>query len=70
MMSRRSSPALPGPVCCAVRATDNGLATSAAERGANIWKIMELTRHKSVETLRGYVRNVERFKDHAAEGLL
>jgi len=48
----------------------SGLATSAAERGANIWKIMELTRHKSVETLRGYVRSVEKFKNHAAEGLL
>ena len=47
-----------------------GLATSAAERGANIWKIMELTRHKSVETLRGYMRGTELFRDHAAEGLL
>jgi len=47
-----------------------GLATSAAERGANIFKIMEVTRHRSVETLKGYVRSTELFQDHAAEGLL
>ena len=47
-----------------------GLATSAAERGANIWKILEITRHKSMDTLHGYVRGTELFRDHAAEGLL
>lgn len=47
-----------------------GFATSAAARGANLFKIMDVTRHKSVDTLRGYVRNVEAFKDHAGSGLL
>jgi hypothetical protein len=27
-------------------------------------------RHKSVDTLRGYVRDAELFKDHAGTGLL
>lgn len=47
-----------------------GFATSAAARGANLFKIMDQTRHKSVDTLRGYVRSAEAFKDHADAGLL
>jgi len=31
---------------------------------------MDVSRHKSVETVRGYVRRAEEFKDHAGEGLL
>jgi hypothetical protein len=31
---------------------------------------MEVSRHKSVDTLRGYVRRAEVFKDHAGAGLL
>lgn len=48
----------------------SGLLTSAAARGASVFKLMEVSRHKSVDTLRGYVRRVEMFEDHAAEGLL
>jgi site-specific recombinase XerD len=47
-----------------------GFATSSAARGANLFKIMSVTRHKSVDTLRGYVRDADLFKDHAAAGLL
>jgi site-specific recombinase XerD len=47
-----------------------GFATSSATRGANLFKIMSVTRHKSVDTLRGYVRDADLFKDHAAAGLL
>ncbi len=47
-----------------------GFVTSADERGASIFKIMDVTRHKSVDTLRGYVRNAELFRDHAGQGLL
>ncbi|WP_295844952.1 site-specific integrase [Tardiphaga sp.] len=47
-----------------------GFLTSAAKRGANIFKMMEQSRHKSVETLRGYVRDAELFQDHAGAGLL
>jgi hypothetical protein len=32
---------------------------------ASVWKMMDVTRHKSLDTLRGYVRNAESFKDHA-----
>ena len=48
----------------------SGFITSAAKRGASIFKMMDVSRHKSVETLRGYVRDAELFKDHAGAGLL
>jgi integrase len=47
-----------------------GFATSAAETGASILKIMETTRHKSVDVLSGYVRRVDLFKDHAGAAFL
>ena len=48
----------------------SGFLTSAAANGASIFKMMDVSRHKSVETLRGYVRDAEIFKDHAGAGLL
>lgn len=47
-----------------------GFLTSAAENGANLFKLMEVSRHRSVETIRGYVRNADLFKGHAGAGLL
>ncbi len=47
-----------------------GFLTSAAENGASIFAMMDVSRHKSVETVRGYVRRAEEFTDHAGEGLL
>jgi site-specific recombinase XerD len=47
-----------------------GFLTSAAAKGASIFKMMDVSRHKSVDTLRGYVRDAELFKDHAGSGLL
>jgi hypothetical protein len=43
--------------------------TSAAKRGASIFKMMDQSRHRSVETLRGYVRDAEILKEHAGAGL-
>jgi hypothetical protein len=34
-----------------------GFCTSAAAHGASVWKMMDVSRPKSVDTLRGYVRN-------------
>jgi integrase len=47
-----------------------GFLTSAAARGASIFKMMDVSRHRSVDTLRAYVRAAERFRDHAGTGLL
>ena len=48
----------------------SGFLTSAAARGAPIFKMADQSRHKSMDTLRGYVRDAEIFKDHAGSGLL
>jgi integrase len=48
----------------------SGFLTSAAGKGASIFKMMDVSRHKSADTLRGYVRDAELFKDHAGAGLL
>ena len=48
----------------------SGFTTSAAEAGANLFKIMDVTRHKSVNTVRTYVSSAEAFKDHAGDSFL
>jgi integrase len=48
----------------------SGFLTSAAARGASIFKMMDVSRHKSMDTLRGYVRDADLFRDHAGSGLL
>jgi site-specific recombinase XerD len=47
-----------------------GFLTSAAEAGAIVFKMAEVSRHKSIETLRLYVRSAEFFKDHAGASFL
>jgi site-specific recombinase XerD len=47
-----------------------GFLTSAAEAGAGVLKLVEVSRHRSLDTVRGYVRSAELFKDHAGAGLL
>ena len=37
---------------------------------ANVFKILDVTRHKSVDTLRGYVRDAELFRNHAGQRML
>jgi integrase len=48
----------------------SGFLTSAARARASIFKMADQSRHKSLDVLRAYVRNEERFEDHAAETLL
>jgi site-specific recombinase XerD len=47
-----------------------GFCTSAAAKGANLFKMMDVSRHKSVDTIRGYVRDADAFKGNAGAGLL
>ena len=47
-----------------------GFLTSGTENGASVFKLMEVSRHKSMDTLRGYVRRAELFKDHAGADFL
>lgn len=48
----------------------SGFLTSAALAGANVLKMAEVSRHKKLDTLRGYVQAAERYKDHAGSGFL
>jgi hypothetical protein len=42
----------------------------AAVRDFSLLKMMDVSRHKSVDTLRGYVRDADAFREHAGAGLL
>jgi len=47
-----------------------GFLTSAARRGASIFKMRDVSRHKSLDVLQQYVRDADMFRDHAGAGLL
>jgi integrase len=47
-----------------------GFVTSALEHGADIFAVMNVTRHERVETLKGYDRRAKSFRNHAGEGFL
>ena len=47
-----------------------GFLTSASEHGASTFKMQEVSRHKSVDVLAGYVRRSDAFKGHAGDGFL
>jgi hypothetical protein len=44
--------------------------TSAARRGASVFKMGDVSRHKSMDVLQAYVRDADLFRDHAGIGLL
>lgn len=47
-----------------------GFLTEASRTGATIAKMQEVSRHKKVEVLLGYVRSAELFDDHAGSEFL
>lgn len=47
-----------------------GFLTSAADAGADVFKMADVSRHKSLDVLRSYVRRAEMFKDHAGASFL
>ncbi|API61277.1 integrase (plasmid) [Tardibacter chloracetimidivorans] len=48
----------------------SGFLTEAARQGASIFKMRDVSRHKSVQVLADYVRDFEMFRDHAGEKFL
>ncbi|WP_069337675.1 site-specific integrase [Sphingobium yanoikuyae] len=48
----------------------SGFLTEAARQGASIFKMRDVSRHKSVQVLSDYVRDAELFRDHAGEKFL
>jgi hypothetical protein len=47
-----------------------GFLTSAARRGASMFKMRDVSRHKNMDVLQAYVRDTDLFRDHAGAGLL
>lgn len=47
-----------------------GFITEASRAGATIAKMQEVSRHKKVDVLLGYVRSAEQFEDHAGKEFL
>jgi site-specific recombinase XerD len=47
-----------------------GFITSGAASGADLFKLMEVSRHKKPETVLGYVRESKLFENHAGERFL
>ena len=47
-----------------------GFVTSALENGADLLKVMDVTRHREVKTLKAYDRRAKAFRDHAGRGFL
>jgi hypothetical protein len=50
----------------------SGFLTSAAEAGASasVFKMMEVSRHRSMDTLCGYVRRADLFREHPGAAFL
>ncbi|RYF03013.1 MAG: DNA recombinase, partial [Oxalobacteraceae bacterium] len=47
-----------------------GFLTEAGRQNANLFKMKEHSRHSSLEMVAEYVRDHERFREHAGEGFL
>ncbi|MCK8786579.1 tyrosine-type recombinase/integrase [Roseomonas sp. NAR14] len=47
-----------------------GFITAAARAGATVFRIQDVSRHKSLQVLAGYVREEQAFRDHAGEKFL
>ncbi|GGE24821.1 recombinase [Aureimonas endophytica] len=47
-----------------------GFVTTAADRGADINRIMDQTRHRDPRTVRTYIRRSDRYKNHAGDSFL
>jgi integrase len=69
-VQRRCALAGIDPAAFSAHSLRSGFLTSAAESGASIFKMMETSRHRSMDTLRGYVRSADLFREHAGSAFL
>jgi site-specific recombinase XerD len=58
------------PALFAGHSLRSGLLTSGAEAGASVWKLVEISRHKSIDTLQGYIRRSDLFREHATAAFM
>ncbi len=59
-----------GPTVFGAHSLRAGFLTSAARRGASVFKMRDASRHKSMDVLQAYVRDADLFRDHAGAALL
>jgi integrase len=69
-LKRRAAACQLDPADFAAHSLRSGFLTSAAEAGADVLKMAEVSRHRSIDTLRRYVQRANLFKAHAGEGFL
>jgi site-specific recombinase XerD len=48
----------------------SGFVTSALQSGADVLRVMDVTRHRQINTLKVYDRRAKAFKQHAGEAFL
>lgn len=58
------------PAVFSAHSLRSGFLSSAAAAGASIWKMREVSRHKSVQVLSDYVQSAELLDDHAGSSFL
>jgi site-specific recombinase XerD len=58
------------PTLYAGHSLRSGFLTEAARQGASIFKMRDVSRHKSIQVLSDYVRDAELFRDHAGAAFL
>jgi integrase len=58
------------PATLSAHSLRSGYITSAARSGASIWKLADQSRHRSLDTLRGYVRDGQLFVEHSGAAFL
>jgi site-specific recombinase XerD len=58
------------PARFAAHSLRSGFLTSAAHAGASLWKMREVSRHRSVQVLSDYVQHAELLDDHAGSAFL
>ena len=69
-LKRRVAACQLDPTDFAAHSLRSGFLTSAAEAGADVLKMAEVSRHRSLDTLRRYVQRANLFKAHAGAGFL
>jgi site-specific recombinase XerD len=70
IVKRRAEQAGLDPAMFSGHSLRAGFLTSAATTGATVFSMMTVSRHKKVDTLAGYVRAGQAFKDHAGSAFM
>jgi hypothetical protein len=70
VVKQRAEQAGLDPTAFAGHSLRSGFLTSAAESGASVFKMMAVSRHRSMDTLSGYVRSADLFKEPAGAAFL